>query len=510
MCCKCMSRREFMGAGSGLLLAATMAGRMSAFGATPAVWDQDWWNPERPFALAQRPLSVQPVLMYRIPTPRHADSWKSWGAVQTPQAVEEEAGRIAGELDALAKRAGFGLEIRPVMKVDTKEGAALAGASDADVVLLYPAGNGGDLLRACLAGGNGMAFLRHRSGPVYYWYEAMSGRYMRTDGEGVEGDSRPLAMDDVVVDDTDELLWRFSARQALKNFRATRVLALGGARGKYAEEAPEVARQKLGLDIVEVGYDVLEPRIQAALADKGRMALAERWTDKYLAISGTKLATERPFVVNSFILYGLFKEMMLEHGAPVFTINSCMGTIMPMAQTTACLTLGLMNDEGLTAFCESDFVIIPAGVLMQHIARKPVFLHNSTFPHKGIVTCAHCTSPRRMDGARYEPALITTHYESEFGAAPKVDMPVGQELSFISPEYATGRWVGARGEVVDNPFLEICRSQQDVRIHGNWRRLIPEARDSHWMMAYGNHLDEIGYAAKRLGIVWDNVSDETA
>ena len=46
------------------------------------------------------------------------------------------------------------------------------------------------------------------------------------------------------------------------------------------------------------------------------------------------------------------------------------------------------------AFCESDFVIIPAGVLLHYVAGKPVFLHNSTFPHDGIVTCAHCTAPR--------------------------------------------------------------------------------------------------------------------
>ena len=128
-------------------------------------------------------------------------------------------------------------------------------------------------------------------------------------------------------------------------------------------------------------------------------------------------------MVNAFVLYGLFKDLMREHDAPAFTIRNCMSTIMPMAETTPCLTLGLLNDEGLMAFCESDFVIIPAGILLHHIAGTPVFLHNSTFPHDGIVTCAHCSSPRRLDGVRYEPARIVTHYESEYGAAPKVEMP---------------------------------------------------------------------------------------
>jgi hypothetical protein len=112
-----------------------------------------------------------------------------------------------------------------------------------------------------------------------------------------------------------------------------------------------------------------------------------------------------------------------------------------------------------------------------------------------------------MDGEKYEPALLTTHYESEYGAAPKVDFPKGQEVSFIDPEYVTGRWVGIRGTVEENPAYEICRSQQDIKIHGDWRRLRNEARDSHWVMAYGDHLREIGYVAPRIGINWDNISE---
>ena len=137
-----------------------------------------------------------------------------------------------------------------------------------------------------------------------------------------------------------------------------------------------------------------------------------------------------------------------------------------------------------------------------------MFLHNSTFPHKGIVTCAHCTAPRRMDGKRYEPVQIMTHYESDFGAAPKVEMPIGQEVTFIDPEYATGRWVGIRGMVKANPFLAICRSQQDVEIQGDWKRLLGEARDSHWMMVYGDYLKEIGYAARKIGIRWVDLSEK--
>jgi hypothetical protein len=112
-----------------------------------------------------------------------------------------------------------------------------------------------------------------------------------------------------------------------------------------------------------------------------------------------------------------------------------------------------------------------------------------------------------MDGARYEPARVLTHYESEFGAAPKIEIPVGQDVTFLNPEYATGRWLGMRGTVEGNPFYEICRSQQLVRIGGDWRRLQSEARDSHWLMAYGDCLAAAGYAARRIGVVWDPIDE---
>ena len=242
------------------------------------------------------------------------------------------------------------------------------------------------------------------------------------------------------------------------------------------------------------------------MGDARTLALAQTWTDRYLALPNTVLETKKEYVRNAFVLYQIFKQWLQQHQAPALTINSCMSTIMPMADTTACLTLSWLNDEGFLAFCESDFVIIPPGILLHYIAGKPVFLHNSTFPHKGIVTCAHCTAPRRMDGRRYEPTRIMTHYESDFGAAPKVEIPVGQQVTFIDPEYSTGRWVGMKGIVRDNPFLPICRSQQDVEILGDWKKLLAEARDSHWMMVYGDYLREIEYAAWKIGVRWVGLS----
>ena len=60
----------------------------------------------------------------------------------------------------------------------------------------------------------------------------------------------------------------------------------------------------------------------------------------------TKLETKKEFIRNAFVLYVIFKEWLREHDATAITIGACMGTIIPMSDTTACLPLGWLNDEG--------------------------------------------------------------------------------------------------------------------------------------------------------------------
>lgn len=505
MCCNCFNRREFLGVSAAVAAGAALgaAGRAQAQGFE---WAPDMWDPDRPFLVIGKALRVQPVLMYNLPTKRPMRSYKSWGGIQTEQAVAEEIARIEGELKDLAARAEFPVEVLPVFRVNSAELAEKARALDADATVIYPSTGSGKWLQAIVPERGATIFVRHKSGPVYYFYESLNVRMLKCDKDPADSAKR-ISVHDVVVDETNELLWRLRALYGVHNFLGSKVVALGGAGGKYDGTAPQFARDTYKLDIIETGYEDLAKRIESTLADPARMRCAEQWAATYLSLPGTTLETDRPFVVNAFALYGIFREIMAEHGASQFTISECMSTILPMSKTTACLTLSLLNDEGYGAFCEGDFVIVPAGMLLRHISGKPVFMHNSTFPHGGVVTCAHCTSPRRMDGKRYEPTRVLTHYESDFGAAPKVEFPVGQQVSFINPEYASGRWVGLKGTVESNPFYEICRSQQDVRVEGNWKKLLHEARDSHWMMTYGDYLKEVGHAAPRIGITWEDISE---
>jgi hypothetical protein len=495
-----LSRRKFikMTGGSTLSVVALSGLSWSALAATGL---------EEKSGMVRQSLVVKPVLVYSIPEPKHQSSWRNWGGIQTRQDADDEISRIQGELENLRSSADFPVDFLPVSGI--RATADLDGIGDigaADVLLVYAAGGWMDTFDALHKLNKDMIFFcRHKSGPVYLWYEIISPRYLRrhTDRLTVEG----VDETDVVIDSQEEIRWRLRALCGLKNTLNTGIVAIGGP-GGWAQPrgvVPGLVEEKFGFRIQTLSYDELGMLITQAREDKAAVSRAHERAGEYLGGSGIMLETDRIFVDNGFLLDEVFRRVLEDANCRNITINGCMGTIMPLAETSACLTLSLLNDAGYLAFCESDFVVIPAGVLLANISGKPVFLNDPTYPHDGIITLAHCTAPRRMDGRLQEPARIMTHFESDYGAAPKVEMHRGQVVTNIIPDFKVSHYVGLKGTIVDHPFMDICRSQIDIGYDVDSHVLAERMPGFHWMTGYGDYLQETGYALKKMGIEWERL-----
>ncbi len=509
-CCPCgrhdhsrdgLSRRSFLqGVGGATVFGAALTG---------LTWSSvAMAEAEGPAGPIRKPLVVKPILMYDTPQRRPQTSWRNWGGIETQEDAEKELRAIKSELVALEKKADFPVEFLPPAGArNTDELKKLSDLDQADTYLVYAAGGWmGIFDELNRRGKNMIIFCRHKSGPVYLWYEIISPRYLRqhTDALAVKG----VDDNDVVIDSQDEILWRLRALCGLKNTLGTRIIAIGGP-GAWAQPAdvvPNLVRQVWKFDIQTVEYDELGKLIKQANADSAAVDRAKARAKDYMKGRGVKLETKPEYVENAFLLEQVFRGILKKADCQAITINSCMGTIMPMSNTTACLTLSLLNDSRYLAFCESDFVVIPSGVLLGNISGMPVFLNDPTYPHDGIITLAHCTAPRKMNGKDLEPARIMTHFESDYGAAPKVEFRKGQIVTNIAPDFALKRWVGLRGEIVDAPFLPICRSQIDVRFTCDSLKLAERMPGFHWMTGYGDYLRELAYACKRVGIEFENLT----
>lgn len=496
-----MTRRQFVRmTGTGALGTVALSGLS---------WTviKSWQEGEKAFN-RRRPLIVKPVLTYEIPQRRPQTSWRNWGGIQTAKDAADEAMRIQEELKILRSKADFPVDFLPLASVRNVEDInQLTDLSSADLFLVYAAGGGMNMFGVLNKMGKDLIiFCRYKSGPVYLWYEIISPRYLRqhTDALKVTG----IDEADVVIDSQDELLWRLRSLCGLRNTTNSRILTIGGA-GAWSqplEDTMKLVNEKYRLDIRDIPYEELGKLIVEAKADRSVVNEAKSKADAYLRDTGIKLETDRKFVENCFVLEAILVGLMEKFSCRAVTINNCMGTIMPLAETSACLTLSLLNDAGYLAFCESDFIVVPAGILMANISGKPSFLNDPTYPHDKSITLAHCTAPRRMDGKILAPARILSHFESDYGAAPKVEMKLGQEVTNIMPDFAFTRYVGLPGKISDNPFLDICRSQIDVDFECDTLKVAERMPGFHWITTYGNYMKEAGYALRKIGINFENLS----
>ena len=182
-----MTRRSLLGgaAGAGLFPQLALSANATAGRYTPA----------------GKALKVQPVLVYTVPKRVEARSWREWGGIQTEQDAEAERARIGREIAGLASPK---VEFLPLASARTLEQAAAIGKGPQDLTLIYAAGGRVGTIEALAPAEKwAIMFVRHRSGPVYLWYEIAHPRFLRktVDEYGQPG----MDVQDVVVDNADEL-----------------------------------------------------------------------------------------------------------------------------------------------------------------------------------------------------------------------------------------------------------------------------------------------------------------
>ncbi len=306
-CCPCgcgeghstagVSRRGFLQgvSGAGALGMALTGLTWSAVATAAQTGSQS--GPQR------RALVVRPVLVYEIPKRRPQTSWRSWGGIQTQQDAEQELARIQKRTGRAQEGRRISPSSSPSPSASATRGdvAKIEGLEKADVTIVYAAG--GNAFDALAKRSKNMIFFcRHKSGPVYLWYEIISPRYLRqhTDALKVQG----IDDGDVIVDNQDEILWRLRALCGLQNTLGTKILAIGGP-GAWAQPkdvVPDLVRKVWKFDIQTVSYEELGELIKEARADSAAVSRAKERAAEYLKAPHVKLETKPEFVENAFLL----------------------------------------------------------------------------------------------------------------------------------------------------------------------------------------------------------------
>ena len=161
--------------------------------------------------------------------------------------------------------------------------------------------------------------------------------------------------------------------------------------------------------------------------------------------------------------YLAIKRICQEEHLDAFTIR-CFD-IVKDCNTTSCLALALLNDEGIVAGCEGDMQTLMSMYLAKRLCGEAAFMANPSQLTDSSSMLAHCTIPLTM----CDETIVRTHFESGIGVAIQGLLPLTDYTLIQMGWTATGPLFRHGGQSHRNPL------QRPFLSHTNHARREPEA-----------------------------------
>lgn len=205
-------------------------------------------------------------------------------------------------------------------------------------------------------------------------------------------------------------------------------------------------------------------------------------------------ASEKSDMLAADKTYAAIKKICQEERLDAMTIR-CFD-IVKACNTTSCLALAKLNDEGIVAGCEGDMQTLMTMLLAKKLCNEPAFMANPSILTEKTTMFAHCTVPLSM----CYRTTMRTHFESGIGVAVQGDMPL--------TDYTIMKWGGRRldkffvteAKAIENQYSEhFCRTQ--IMLDVNLKPyLLHRTIGNHHVIIRGRHAAEIRRFMKENGI----------
>ncbi|MBQ9107372.1 MAG: hypothetical protein IJY49_00870 [Clostridia bacterium] len=165
-------------------------------------------------------------------------------------------------------------------------------------------------------------------------------------------------------------------------------------------------------------------------------------------------------------------------------------------KTTACLSLALLNKEGIVATCEGDIPTMVSMHVLNKITGQRGFQANpSRIDVEGSkMILAHCTLPLDMADKFY----LDTHFESGIGVAVKGYLKEEKVTIFKLSRNLKDYFV-TTGRILRNlEESNLCRTQIEVAIDNSINYFLTRPYGNHHVVIYGDHADAIHKYMRKL------------
>jgi len=246
---------------------------------------------------------------------------------------------------------------------------------------------------------------------------------------------------------------------------------------------PAVVRRVWGPEVVPIGLERLYARFSPDAASAADLVSAAAASDRSLGE-----------IDRAGGIYDALRALIDEERLDAVSLR-CFDLISVL-DTTGCVALSELNDEGLTAGCEGD-VVSTIGLLWARLLLDALgWMANPARidVDASRILLAHCTVPRKL----VTSYRLESHFESDRGVGIDGTIPPGPvTLLRIGGEELDRLWLAQGTIVPTDRSAGLCRTQMTVEV---------TARDAlHRVLdaPLGNHMVAVaGHHAERLGAWW--------
>ena len=230
------------------------------------------------------------------------------------------------------------------------------------------------------------------------------------------------------------------------------------------------AKRLHGIDLVDVSIDEI------------RTCYAESINDCNLSFDYDKEEIDK-----ALRLHKVLEGVKTDYNLDGLTIR-CFDLLEDL-KTTACLSLALLNKEGIVATCEGDIPTMVSMHILNKITGQRGFQANPSRIDAtgGKMILAHCTLPLDMVDKYY----LDTHFESGIGVAVKGYLKEEKVTIFKLSRNLKDYFV-TTGRILRNlEESNLCRTQIEVAVDNSINYFLTRPYGNHHVVIYGDHKAEI-------------------
>lgn len=239
------------------------------------------------------------------------------------------------------------------------------------------------------------------------------------------------------------------------------------------------------------------------------IALYEQISNKQVdascaAIASQALAcreTTPEAMLKSMRVYRAIRQICQEEQLSAVTLNC--KKLHALTDTTGCLTLSMLNDEGIVAGCEGDLQSLFTMLLIRIITGKSSFIGNvaQVFPSSNDIIMSHCT----VGFKQTEQFILRSHMETDSSISIQGILPTGDVTIVKCGGECLDEYYLSSGTLIENTnYLSMCRTQFKVHLDTPVDYFLKNAIGNHHILVRGNYVDTLNeffqsYTCRRIG-----------